>query len=89
MKLKLNKKTLKNLSKDTSVLPADMTPQVGGGITAAVNCPTDTTLPTTQINCNSDGNCGGGGDPDDPTFLCGWSDNCVSGYCITDLCTRP
>ena len=31
MKLKLNKKKLKNLSKDSNVLPADMTPQVGGG----------------------------------------------------------
>jgi len=31
MKLKLNKKKLKNLSKDSNILPADMTPQVGGG----------------------------------------------------------
>ncbi|SFD64903.1 hypothetical protein [Pseudoalteromonas denitrificans] len=31
MKLKLNKKKLKNLSKDNKSLPADMTPQVGGG----------------------------------------------------------
>ena len=31
MKLKLNKKKLKNLSKDSKVLPSDMTPQVGGG----------------------------------------------------------
>ncbi|WDE02747.1 MULTISPECIES: hypothetical protein [Thalassomonas] len=34
MKLKLNKKKLKNLSKDKKSLPAEMTPQVaGGGIT--------------------------------------------------------
>ena len=31
MKLKLNKKKLKNLSKDASILPSAMTPQVGGG----------------------------------------------------------
>ncbi len=31
MKLKLNKKKLKNLSKDNKALPLDMTPQVGGG----------------------------------------------------------
>ncbi|SFD27083.1 hypothetical protein [Pseudoalteromonas denitrificans] len=31
MKLSLNKKKIKNLSKDTKSLPADMTPQVGGG----------------------------------------------------------
>ncbi|SFC92012.1 hypothetical protein [Pseudoalteromonas denitrificans] len=31
MKLKLNKKKLKNLSKDQKSLPADMTPQVAGG----------------------------------------------------------
>jgi len=31
MKLKLNKKKLKNLSKDSNILPADMTPQIGGG----------------------------------------------------------
>lgn len=30
MKLKLNKKQLKNLSKDKVALPAVMTPQVGG-----------------------------------------------------------
>ena len=31
MKLKLNKNKLKNLSQDKKRLPADMTPQVGGG----------------------------------------------------------
>ncbi len=31
MKLKLNKKKLKNLSKDNKVLPMEMTPQIGGG----------------------------------------------------------
>ncbi len=30
MKLKLNKKKLKNLSKDNKALPLDMTPQIGG-----------------------------------------------------------
>ena len=31
VKLKLNKKKLKNLSKDKKDLPAEMTPQVAGG----------------------------------------------------------
>ncbi len=31
MKLQLNKKKLKNLSKDNKALPMDVTPQVGGG----------------------------------------------------------
>jgi hypothetical protein len=31
MKLQLNKKKLKNLSKDNQALPMDVTPQVGGG----------------------------------------------------------
>jgi hypothetical protein len=31
MKLKLNKKKLKNLSKDRKSLPAEMTPQIAGG----------------------------------------------------------
>jgi len=30
MKLNLNKKKLKNLSKDNKALPGDMTPQIGG-----------------------------------------------------------
>jgi len=38
MKLKLNKKRLKNLSKDSSVLPADLTPQIAGGISMGENC---------------------------------------------------
>ncbi|MFT4928427.1 MAG: hypothetical protein ACI8WB_004546, partial [Phenylobacterium sp.] len=33
MKLKLNKKKIKNLSKDNNVLPADMTPHIAGGAT--------------------------------------------------------
>ena len=34
MKLKLNKKKIKNLSKDNKTLPADMTPQIAGGFSA-------------------------------------------------------
>jgi len=30
MKLKLNKKKLKNLSRDSKALPSELTPQVGG-----------------------------------------------------------
>ncbi len=35
MKLELNKKRLKNLSRDSKALPLDMTPQVGGGCGSA------------------------------------------------------
>ncbi|SFD69536.1 hypothetical protein [Pseudoalteromonas denitrificans] len=47
MKLKLNKKKLKNLSKDSAALPVEMTPQVGGGI--------PTIEPTTALylGCNT------------------------------------
>jgi len=31
MKLKLNKKKIKSLSKETQNLPKDVTPQIGGG----------------------------------------------------------
>lgn len=31
MKLKLNKKTLKNLSNDSTLLPMEATPHIGGG----------------------------------------------------------
>ena len=31
MKLQLNKKKLKNLSKDSQILPDNMTPNIGGG----------------------------------------------------------
>jgi len=58
MKLQLNKKKLKNLSKDTEVLPDNITPNIGGGIREVietVNCitcvcrPSDNCLPT--YNC--------------------------------------
>ena len=46
MKLKLNKKKLKNLSKDNNALPADMTPLIGGAspvpsgeCTRTLDCP--------------------------------------------------
>ncbi len=32
MKLKLNKKKMKNLSKDNKAVPAEMTPMVAGGV---------------------------------------------------------
>lgn len=37
MKLKLNKKKLKNLSNDNKALPADMTPQVAAGVGGVLN----------------------------------------------------
>ena len=77
MKLKLNKKSLKNLSKDSQVLPGKMTPQIGGGITAAANCTASqfesgcNQCPSENV-CGSD-NCGG------QSYVCGLSDNCVTG----------
>ncbi|SFC87903.1 hypothetical protein [Pseudoalteromonas denitrificans] len=47
MKLKLNKKKIKNLSKDTTILPSDMTPQVAGG--RAI--PETEWCPTQQASC--------------------------------------
>ncbi|WP_170940666.1 hypothetical protein [Pseudoalteromonas sp. NBT06-2] len=40
MKLKLNKKKIKNLSKDNHALPAEMTPKIAGG---SCCCPTKAT----------------------------------------------
>ncbi len=37
MKLQLNKKKLKNLSKDAQILPSDMTPNIAGGEVQAKN----------------------------------------------------
>ncbi|SFD34833.1 hypothetical protein [Pseudoalteromonas denitrificans] len=39
MKLNLNKKKLKNLSKDAQILPNDMTPQVGAGFRESAQSP--------------------------------------------------
>lgn len=38
MKLQLNKKKLKNLSKDAQILPGNMTPNVAGGTGVAATC---------------------------------------------------
>jgi hypothetical protein len=64
MKLQLNKKQLKNLTNDAQVLPADMTPQIGGGlggdqnsirITDRLICDVDHSLvPTGEIMCPID-----------------------------------
>lgn len=56
MKLKLEKKNLKNLSQDMQVLPADMTPQVAGGYTAE--------------KCGGGNTDGGGGNMTYGTTLC-------------------
>ncbi|SFD57486.1 hypothetical protein [Pseudoalteromonas denitrificans] len=50
MKLKLNKKKLKNLSKDHQALPSDMTPQVGGGIYSRYACWTDQKQYCTKVS---------------------------------------
>jgi hypothetical protein len=79
MKLKLNKKSLKNLSKDAQILPGEMTPQIGGGITAAANC-TASQFESGCNHCNTENVCGSGNDDcEGVTYFCGWSDNCVSG----------
>ena len=57
MKLQLNKKKLKNLSKDAQALPEDMTPNVAGG--ASWGCITHDNL----MNCNATGSCGCVSDP--------------------------
>ena len=53
MKLKLNKKKLKNLSNDASALPADMTPQVAGGGTVAKGGPPEPEHSFNPMDCNS------------------------------------
>jgi len=56
MKLQLNKKKLKNLSKDAQILPSDMTPNIGG---AGTNVTRWCTIDRESIHCNSDmGDCG-------------------------------
>lgn len=48
MKLKLNKKKIKNLSKDTKAIPVELTPQVAGGYMDA---------PRTMFCGQTDNNC--------------------------------
>ncbi|NQZ21045.1 MAG: hypothetical protein HRT53_03225 [Colwellia sp.] len=62
MKLKLNKKKLKNLSKDSNILPADMTPQIGGG-GHTLWCPP---MPKNTAMCSGDGNYTPPGDWNEP-----------------------
>ncbi|SFD76879.1 hypothetical protein [Pseudoalteromonas denitrificans] len=51
MKLVLNKKKIKNLSKDHKSLPSDLTPKIGGAYrdTYTNNCPPG----ATRMNCGS------------------------------------
>ena len=53
MKLNLKKQNIKNLSLDSNQLPSGITPQIGGGITAAANCPPGTTQESIT-NCPSE-----------------------------------
>jgi len=46
MKLILNKKKLKNLSKDNKTVPAEMTPLVGGGARRETNHGDDQCVPS-------------------------------------------
>lgn len=56
LKIKLNTKTLKNLSRDSRAIPGDLTPQVvGGGLTP------NTTNFQTYWGCGGTGTGGGGG----------------------------
>ena len=81
MKLQLNKKKLKNLSKDAQVLPAAATPKVGGGaFTDWEGCGTQ--IRETEYNCNSDQFCQVSGYDDCAyTYFCGFSAECYSGVC--------
>ena len=86
MKLKLNKKKLKNLSNDAQVLPADMTPKVGGGwggeseeqCNNSVGCDTETcNCPTEMAGCDTPA-C------DTYTATCGAGGH--TNFCQTGLC---
>ncbi|WP_281559538.1 hypothetical protein [Thalassomonas sp. RHCl1] len=48
MKLQLNKKKLKNLSKDNKAVPMQLTPQVGGGAARLAGTHYDFCLPPTD-----------------------------------------
>ncbi|WDE02162.1 MULTISPECIES: hypothetical protein [Thalassomonas] len=48
MKLQLNKKKLKNLSKDKNALPAAMTPQIAGGRDTRFSADDYATCPYTE-----------------------------------------
>ncbi len=69
MKLQLNKKKLKNLSKDSAILPSDLTPKVvGGGETGSCGCATvgaecgtgQCSIPPITVDgpCGATGSCG-------------------------------
>ena len=54
MKLTLNKKKLKNLSKDKSALPTTMTPQIAGGARTRFSANDYATCPYTETcNCQT------------------------------------
>ena len=55
LKLKLNKKTLKNLSKDNDILPQDMTPQIGGGLRDSSQCDCTDTVGGTTGSAGTEG----------------------------------
>lgn len=81
MKLRLNKKKLKNLSKDAQILPNNMTPNIGGGAPE----PDTDDCQTHVFFCGDQESsaCGNGG-----TNICGG----VSGYgrdCDTQFTSRP
>ena len=76
MKLKLNKKNLKNLSKDNQILPADMTPQVAGGTDTFIVSGGACFLPRV-----TEGTCGGGS-----IGSCGCDSLPAEGNCNTNTC---
>lgn len=67
MKLTLNKKALKNLSKDSQILPDEVTPQIGGGVLTDNGCPATVACEESFNTCPEDtcgtgsAGCGGGG----------------------------
>lgn len=78
MNLNLKKKSLKNLSSDAAILPAEMTPQVAGGaFTDQPGCGKNGG--ESFHGCNSDQFCNNSGfdDCDGISWTCGYSGNCV------------
>lgn len=63
MKLELHKKQLINLSKDSSILQNELTPQVGGGINTQLECPMYSYIYPNQPGC-------GVSDPTGSTNMC-------------------
>jgi hypothetical protein len=75
MKLQLNKKKLKNLSKDVQILPSEMTPKIGGGaLWNSSPCAPGPSSP--EVGCYSHKDCGSNGCISDPRVEACNTDTC-------------